>query len=104
MFVHIMVQPIFKLRIQLPIYVIGDINSSIKNVFVSLELFASLISVQQLVDNNYEVYFYHDGCIMQDQVSGKILKKGPKVGRLFPLYFPFPDFVSLVCTIIKQTE
>ena len=58
---------------QLPIHAIGDINSSVKNVFVSPELSTSLILVGQLVDNNYDVQFSRDGCIVQDQVSGKIL-------------------------------
>ena len=65
---------------QLPIHAIGDINSSVKNVFVSPEFSTSIISVGQLVDNNYDVRFSRDGCIVQDQVSGKILVKGPKVG------------------------
>ena len=90
---------------QLPIHAIGDINSPINNVFVSLELSTSLILVGQLVDDNYEVRFSHNGCIVQNQVLGKILTKGLKVGRLFPLCFSFLEFVSLVCTIVnKQSE
>ena len=80
---------------QLPIHAIGDINSSVKNVFVSLELSTSLISVGQLVDNNYDVRFSRDVCIVQDQVSRKILAKGPKVGRLSPLHFSISNFVAL---------
>ena len=53
----------------LPIQVIEDINSSIKNVFVFPELSTSLISIGQLVNSNYEVRFSHNGCIVQDQVS-----------------------------------
>ena len=87
---------------QLPIHAIGDINSSIKNVFVSPELSISLISVGQLVDNNYDVRFSHDGCIVQNQVSGKILAKGPKVGRLFPLHFSISNFIALACTIVNK--
>jgi hypothetical protein len=30
-------------------------------------------------------------------VSGKILTKGPKVGRLFPLHFSIPSCFSLAC-------
>ena len=38
-------------------------------------------------------------------MSGKILAKGPKVGRLFPLHFSISNFVALVCTIVnKQSE
>ena len=65
---------------QLPIHAIRDINSSVKNVFVSPELSTSLISIGQLVDNNYDVRFSRDGCIVQDQLSSKILTKGPKAG------------------------
>ena len=90
---------------QLPIHVIGDINSSVKNVFVSFELSTSLILVGQLVDNNYDVRFSRDGCIVKDQVSGKILAKGTKVGQLFPLHFSTFNFVALACTIVnKQSE
>ena len=90
---------------QLPIHAIGDINSSVKNVFVSPELSTSLISVGQLVDNNHDARFSRDGCIVQDHVSGKILAKGPKVGRLFPPHFSISNFVALACTIVnKQSE
>ena len=88
--------------VQLPIHAIGDINYSVKNVFVSPELSTSLISVGQLVDNNYDVRFSRDGCIVQDQVLGKILTKGPKVGQLFPLYFSTSNFVALACTIVNN--
>ncbi|KAL8154526.1 hypothetical protein AgCh_000042 [Apium graveolens] len=47
---------------KLPIHAIGDINSSIKDVLVSSELSTNLISVGQLVDNNCNVRFSHDGC------------------------------------------
>ena len=73
---------------QLPIHAIGD-NSSVKNVFISHELFTSLILVGQLVDNNYDVRFSRDGCIVQDQVSGKILAKGLKLDDCFLCTFPF---------------
>ena len=74
----------------------------VKIVFVSLELSTSLISVRQLVDNNYDVRFSRDDCIVQDQVSGKILAKVPKVGRLFPLHFSISNFVALACTIVNK--
>ncbi|KAJ0014387.1 hypothetical protein Pint_21634 [Pistacia integerrima] len=64
---------------QLPIHAIRDVDSTIRDVFVSPQLSTSLISVGQLVDNNYDVHFSRDGCLVQDQVSGKILAKGPKV-------------------------
>ena len=38
-------------------------------------------------------------------MSGKILVKGPKVGRLFSLHFSTSNFVALACTIVnKQSE
>jgi len=70
----------------LPITAIGDISSSFTNVYVSPDLTSNLISVGQLVDNDCKVEFSKSGCLMQDQHSGKMIAKGPKVGRLFPLY------------------
>ena len=69
---------------QLPIHAIGDINSSVKNVFVSPELSTSLISVGQLVDNNYDVRFSRDSCIGW----GKYLQKGLKLDNCFLCTFP----------------
>ena len=70
---------------------------SFKDVFVSPELSTNLISVRQLVDDNCDVHFSHGGCIVQDQVSGMVIAKGPKVGRLFPLYFSIPNVASFAC-------
>lgn len=69
----------------LPISAVGDLSSSLTDVFVSPALSANLLSVGQLVDNNCNVNFSRSGCVVQDQVSGKMIAKGPKVGRLFPL-------------------
>ncbi|KAH0708117.1 hypothetical protein KY284_009544 [Solanum tuberosum] len=33
-----------------------------------------------------------------DQVSGTIIAKGPKVGRLFPIHFSIPPVLSFACT------
>lgn len=74
----------------LPITAIGDISSSLTNVFVSPGLTSNLISVGQLVDNDCRVEFSKTGCLVQDQQSGKMIAKGPKVGRLFPLYSSLP--------------
>ena len=87
---------------KLPIHAIGDINSSIKDVLVSPELSTSLISVGQLVDNNCDVRFSRNGYVVQDQVSGTILAKRPKVGRLFPLHFSMPTFIFLACIAANQ--
>jgi hypothetical protein len=80
---------------------VGDITPSFIDVYVSPKLSNSLISIGQLVENNYDVHFSHDGCLVQDQVSGKILAKGPKVGRLFPLHFSIPSCLSLACVIVN---
>ncbi|KAG6526530.1 hypothetical protein ZIOFF_016520 [Zingiber officinale] len=48
----------------------------------------------QMVDNHCDVHFSRDGCIVQDQVSGQVIAKGPKVGRLFPLQFSVPRKLS----------
>ncbi|KAJ0075075.1 hypothetical protein Patl1_34923 [Pistacia atlantica] len=87
---------------QLPIHAIGDIDSTIRDVFVSPQLFTSLISVGQLVDNNYDVRFSRDGCLVQDQASGKILAKGSKVGRLFLMHFSIPDVISFACNDVNN--
>jgi hypothetical protein len=34
-------------------------------------------------------------------VSGKILAKGPKVGRLFPLHFSIPSCLSFACETVN---
>ena len=58
----------------------------------------NLIFVGQLVDNNYVVNFFGDGCVVQDQVTGKPIAKGPKVGALVSTIFTcsntFPSFFS----------
>ena len=66
-------------------------------MFFSPELSTSLISVGQLVKDNLDVHFSHGGCVVQDQVSGMVIARGPKVGRLFPLYFSIPNVVSFAC-------
>ena len=74
----------------LSITAVGDITPSFRHVFVSLGLVSNLISVGQLVDNNCNINFSRAGCVVQDQVSGKVIATGPKVGRLFPLQFTLP--------------
>lgn len=41
----------------LPITSVGDLAATIRNVFVSPKLSTDLISVDQAVDNNYDVHF-----------------------------------------------
>jgi len=79
----------------LPITTTGDISLSLTNVFVSPGLTSNLISAGQLVDNDCQVQFSQSGCLVQDQHLGKIIAKGPKVGRLFPIHFSLPSSLSL---------
>ncbi|KAJ9675925.1 hypothetical protein PVL29_024747 [Vitis rotundifolia] len=90
----------------LPISVVGYLSSSLTDVFVSPDLSTNLPSVGQLVDNNCNVNFSRSSCVVQDQVSGKMIAKGPKVGRLFPLHVSpstiIPSFplLSFACNVI----
>ena len=90
----------------LPISVVGDLSSSLTNVFVSPNLSTNLISVGQLVDNNCNVNFSRSGCVVQDQVSGQMIAKGPKVGRLFHLhvspstFIPSFPLLSVACNVV----
>jgi hypothetical protein len=78
----------------LPILSIGNLGSYFKNIFVSPKLSTSLLSVGQMVENDCEIHFDRHGCCVQDQVSGKVIAKGPKVGRLFPIQFSIPSINS----------
>ena len=70
------------------------------------DLSTNLISVGQLVDNNCNVHFSRSGCVVQDQVSGQMIAKGPKVGRLSPLHVSLSTFIpsfpllSFACNIV----
>nr|CAN63642.1 hypothetical protein VITISV_038695 [Vitis vinifera] len=79
----------------LPIATIGDASSKFIDVFLAPQISTNLISVGQLVDNNCAVNFSGNGCVVQDQVTGEPIAKGPKVGRLFPLFLPVPNFSPL---------
>ena len=57
--------------------------------------FPRILFVGQLVDNNCAINFSGNGCVVQDQVTGEPIAKGPKVGRLFPLFLPVLDFSPL---------
>ncbi|KAJ9687070.1 hypothetical protein PVL29_015789 [Vitis rotundifolia] len=90
----------------LPISVVGDLSSSLTDVFVSPDVSTNLLSVGQLVDNNCNVNFSRSSCVVQDQVFGKMIAKGPKVGRLFPLHVSpstiIPSFplLSFACNVV----
>ncbi|RVW34849.1 Retrovirus-related Pol polyprotein from transposon RE2 [Vitis vinifera] len=81
--------------ISLPIATIGDASSKFTDVFLAPQLSTNLISVGQLVDNNCAVNFSSNGCVVQDQVTGEPISKGPKVGCLFPLFLLVPNFSPL---------
>ena len=90
----------------LPISVVGDLSSSLTNVFVSPNLSTNLISVGQLVDNNCNVHFSRSGCVVQDQVSRQMITKGHKVGLLFPFhvspstFIPSFPLLSFACNVV----
>ena len=94
----------------LPISVVGDLSSSLTNVFVSPNLSTNLISIGQLVDNNCNVHFSRSSCVVQDQVSGQMIAKGPKVGRLFPLhvspstFIPSFPLLSFACNVVGSVN
>jgi len=65
----------------LPVTIVGDGSSKLANVFVSPTLSTNLIFVGQLVQiNDWNVNFSCDGCMVQDQVSKKMVAKDPKMG------------------------
>ena len=72
-----------------PITALGNIPGPIplKNVYLCPTLTSNLLSVGQLVENNCNISFSSSGCVVQDQMSGKEIARGPKCGRLFPLDF-----------------
>ncbi|KAK0591091.1 hypothetical protein LWI29_035504 [Acer saccharum] len=89
----------------LPVTAIGNLGSSFTNVFVSPTLSANLISVGQLVEENFSLHFDRSGCRVQDQASGLEIAKGPKVGRLFPLQsFSIPRSISVGYSAIANNS
>ena len=48
----------------LPLSAVGDLSSSLNDVFVSLDLSTNLIFVGHLVDNNCNVHFSRSGCVV----------------------------------------
>ena len=71
-------------------------------MLVSPGLASNLLSVGQLVDNNCNVNFSRDGCLVQEQVSRKVIVKGPKVGRFFPLQF-ISSHLSFACNNVLNS-
>lgn len=84
---------------------IGNLGSSFTNVFLSNDLSANLISVEQLVEENCSLHFDHSSCPAQDQASGQEIDKEPKVGHLFPLQsFSIPRSISVGCSAIANNS
>jgi len=48
------------------------------------------------------VHLSRNGCLVQDQVSEKVIARGPKVGRLFLLQFTIPRALSLASVIVDN--
>ena len=88
----------------LPITAVGDISAHLNTVFVSPKLSTNLISIGQLVDRNCTVQVSNSGCLVQDQVSGKMIAKGPKVGRLFPLLLSSSPMLNYVAYNAIQSD
>jgi hypothetical protein len=89
----------------LPITAVGNMGSSFTNISVSPDLSANLISVGQLVEENYSLHFDRFGCRVLDQESGQEIVKGPKVGCLFPLQsFSIPHSISVGCSAIVNNN
>jgi hypothetical protein len=60
----------------LPIAAVGDASSALIDVFLAPQLSTNLISVGQLVENNCDVKFSGDGCVVLDQVTGGADREG----------------------------
>jgi hypothetical protein len=86
---------------QLPITATGDVFSILIDVFISPDLNTNLVSIGQLVEDDCKVIFSNSDCIVQDQQSGRMIARGPKVGRLFPLQFPLSSVPFITCNSSK---
>lgn len=90
----------------LAITVVGDISSSLTNVFVSSDLKSNLIFVGQLVDNDCQVEFSKSSCLVQDQQLGKMIVKGLKLDTFFQSIslwlhvFPYLMFLVILFMLI----
>lgn len=66
----------------------GDISTAslaLSDAFLVPQLTLNLISVGQLCELGFEVYFSKRGCVVQDPQTGQIIGTGRRVGRLFQL-------------------
>ncbi|GAV85978.1 zf-CCHC domain-containing protein/gag_pre-integrs domain-containing protein [Cephalotus follicularis] len=74
---------------KLPINVVGNINLcsiSFKDVFFVPRLSTNLLSIGQIVEHDYLVLFSPTGYIIQDLTTGKMIGRGRKSGKLFPIH------------------
>ena len=84
--------------------VVGD-KPPLKDIYVSPKLTVNLASIGQFVDNNCKVKFSNQGCIVQNQMTGQVIAKESKHGRLFLLQLAIPrtlnfPILSLFCTAL----
>ena len=72
----------------LPITSVGDTSGPLPldNVLVSPHLATNLISVSQLVENNYNVSFSSSGSVVQDPELGEVIARGPVFPSSFYIY------------------
>ena len=95
----------------LSIVAIGD-KPPLKDIYVSPNLTVNLASIGQFVDSNCKVKFSNKGCIVQDQMTGQVIAKGYKHGRLFLLQLAVPRTLvpssssawSLFCTALNVSK
>jgi hypothetical protein len=55
-----------------------------------------------LVDDDCDVLFSCNDYLVHDQVWGKVLVKGSKVGHLFFLHFSILPVISMACTTVNH--
>lgn len=81
----------------LPIHVVGDLSSFLTDIFVSPVIYTNLLSIGQLVNNNYNVEFSYSGCIVQDQVFEKMITKDLNWDDYFLCaFFPLQLFLIIL--------
>ncbi|GAV60635.1 zf-CCHC domain-containing protein/gag_pre-integrs domain-containing protein [Cephalotus follicularis] len=87
-------------EIELSIDRVGNINSSsmpLKDVFFVPHLSTNLLSIGQLVKNNYNVLFSPTGCIIQDLATKKVIRRGGvSVIEFFPLTWKRQHLLPLI--------
>ena len=67
---------------------------TLSNVYFVPKLSANLLSVGQLIDDGYIVYFFYFSCVIQGRQTGKVIATGSKHGRLFLLDFGHHSFFA----------